>query len=410
MSSFKTFTMGASALAFGLAVLAGPALADQQSLNGVADIDIWATPPGPEVVVRNTAGNHHVDNLNLAIQGNSIAVSVGGYVECTGIQFENWAQRFGHYLSFATYGIGRNSLMVSKSLPESTNIDHTGDMDAHNFQLPVAKLSHPQIDVDPVAVVLATAEQAPNKVQWLRQDHTLTVKIPLRWEVGCAYYSRNKVTKKTTKESPSPSYLTKDVDLKIKYEGDPQLFAVNAQIANSPAMQGGFKAADQPLKITQMTFQPNLPSHVGACPKKVPMRVNYTGQGKGDIRIRIGFGNTPKHESQVIAFDSKNGPQHYDFELETPYIQNNNLNNTIQYNLRVFVRGKDANAQAWPNTYQLMDSAVWKVRCTPQVNPVLGGGAVGGVKQGGGASPSPAVRPKRAVPVDPTPSRPARAD
>jgi hypothetical protein len=410
MSSFKTFTMGAAALAVTLGTLSTPAAADDKSWSYVKDMVLLSSQV-PEIVVKNTAGNHLLSNLNLAVQDNTIAVPVGGAVDCLGTTFENAFQRRGAYLSKGAFGIGRTSLLMKKDLPSSNDLNHVSDMDAHTFQMPKNLLADPQIGLDPEALVLAEADKAPDRLQYLRQDHVIMATLPIRWESTCWSYTRYKVKKDTVQEAdPNGSFMTKDVPVKIVYQGDPQLFAVNAKIANSPAMQGGFKAADQPLKITQMTFQPNLPSHVGACPKKVPMRVNYTGQGKGDIRIRIGFGNTPKHESQVIAFDSKNGPQHYDFELETPYIQNNNLNNTIQYNLRVFVRGKDANAQAWPNTYQLMDSAVWKVRCTPQVNPVLGGGAVGGVKQGGGASPSPAVRPKRAVPVDPTPSRPARAD
>lgn len=413
---------GAAALALGFAILAtaslsAPARADDQQLHGVMNIDVWAADPGPQVVVRNIAGNHHIDNLNLAVQGNTIAVGVSGFVDCTGTQFENWVQRFGHYLSSAAYGIGRSSLVLGKALPGSQSIDHTSDMDAHTFQLPVAKLADPQIAVDPVAVVLAAANAAPNKVQWLRQDHTLTVKIPLRWEAGCAYYTRNKVTKKTIRESAQPSYLTKDVELKIKYEGDQQLYAVNAQVAQG-GQQGGFQAGPQPFEITSAQFQPNMPHHVGACPATKQIRINYQGQGEGELRIRIAVGNTPIHESGDIAFSPNNGAKHYDFEIETPKAYVNNINNTIQHNLRVLVRTRSAGENAWSADYELMDQAVWKSRCTPVVNPVIGGGNVGDSpgfagSQQGGAKAKPLQILPQAAPQKPArkaiePTRPAR--
>lgn len=418
MPQIDTFAKGAAVLALGFGLLATPALADDQQLYGVTNIDIWASPPGPQIVVRNTAANHHIDSLNLAVQGNTIAVGVGGYVECTGTQSENAFKRSGHYLSSATYGIGRTNLLVGKALPDSQSIDHTGDMDAHTFQLPVAKLADPQIAVDPVAVVMAAANAAPNKVQWLRQDHTLTVKIPLRWEAECASYTRNKVTKQTIREAAEPSYLTKDVELKIKYVGDQQLFAVNAQIAQG-GLPNQFPAGPQPLEITSAQFQHDMPHHEGACPATKPVRVFYQGQGQGELRIRISAGNTPLQESGVIAYDSKNHTQNYVFELETP--KGGALNNTIMHNLRVFVVTRSAGEQTWPNEYQLMDQAVWKTRCTPGLNPLLGtGGGTGdspgyaGNQQGGAKAkpatilPLPQAEPQRPArkPIEPT--RPAR--
>src|SRR3546814_5394594 len=119
---------------------------------------------------------------------------------------------------------------MGEDLPDSSDIDHVSDMDARTFQLPLATLANPQIGIDPLAVVLAAADKAPNRLAWLRQDHTLTVKIPLRWEAACAKYIRNKITKKTIIESAQPSYHTKDFYLQIKYQGDPQLFALNAPL------------------------------------------------------------------------------------------------------------------------------------------------------------------------------------
>lgn len=413
MSHTPSFAKQAVALVFastllGTAPLVPAAQAAGQELHGVANIDVWATPPVPEVVVRNIAGNHHIDSLNLAVQGNTIAVAVGGYVDCTGTQFENFAQRFGHYLSSAAFGIGRTSLIVGKALPDSTSIDRDSAMGADTFQLPVAKLADPQIAVDPVAVVLAAANAAPNKVHWLRQDHVLTVKIPVRWEAGCAFYTRNKITKQTVKEAAQPSYLTKEIDLKVRYQGDPQLFAVNAQIGQAN-QGGGFQAGPQPFKITSMTFQPNMPHHVGACPDTTTIRVFFQGQGKGALRIRINEGGTTIHNSAQLPFDAKNGVHHYDFEIETPKAAPADLNKTFAHDLRLFFRGKGEEQATWPAHYTPMDAKFWNHRCTPTVNPVIGGGVGGkapGFQSGGAAGPARA--PLKVLPPAQAPGRPAR--
>src|SRR3546814_1913963 len=105
---------------------------------------------------------------------------LGGYVECLGTVSENWKEREGYALKGGAFGLGRTSLLMSKALPSSSSIDHVQDMDAHTFQMPAALLGNPQIGVNPIAAVLAAAEQAPDRLAWLSQDHVLTVKIPLR--------------------------------------------------------------------------------------------------------------------------------------------------------------------------------------------------------------------------------------
>src|SRR3546814_10183782 len=140
---------------------------------------------------------------------------------------------------------------MGEDLPDSSDIDHVSDMDARTFQLPLATLANPQIGIDPLAVVLAAADKAPDRLAWLRQNHTLTVKIPLRWEAACAKYIRNKTTKKTIVESAQPSYLTTDVSLQIKYQGDPQLFEVTAQLSQGSGPPGQLPAGAPPPHVTQ---------------------------------------------------------------------------------------------------------------------------------------------------------------
>ncbi|WP_420347906.1 hypothetical protein [Pelagibius sp.] len=409
MHPFSTLSLGASALCFSLCAVISSALADDSQLFGVADIDIQATPPGPQIVVRNIAGNHHISNVNLAVQGNSFAFGIGGYVECTGVQIENYALREGHLLSGGAFGIGRTSLLMSKALPDSLSINREGDMDAHTFQVPVALLANPQIDIDPAAIVMAAAEQAPSKFDYLRKDQVIEVKIPVRWEAQCNSYTHNKITKKTLVEADidQVSYLTKDVTLKIKYQGDPQLFQMSAKLGGE--QPGQFQVGDQPFKITSMSFQPDMPHYVGGCPDETTIRVDYMGQGRGEIRIRVNDGGQTIYNSPNIAFDAKDGKQSHEFEIAVPKPPQHQLNQTKHHNLQVYVSGKSEEEQLWPAYYQQMDAALWKHRCTPVMNPVLGGantGQKGGYQQQGpGLSP---VLPKRLQKPEPAPARPAR--
>ncbi|GAB4394979.1 MAG: hypothetical protein Tsb0032_25120 [Kiloniellaceae bacterium] len=423
MHALKIFALKATVFAVGVSALAAPALADEKQWHNVKNMTLSTNNNVAQVTVRNIAGNHHINSLNLAIQGHTIPVSVGGAVECLGITSENLTWRHGAYLQEGAFGIGRTSLLMSQGIPYSGDIDRTGHLDAHGFQMPVALLNNPQIAVDPVALVLAAADKAPNKVQYLRQDQVIMAEIPIRWESTCAEYSRQKILKKTITEAYEPvSYLTKNVALKIVYKGDPQLFGLNAQLGQAGQQPGGFQAAPSSLKITAMTFQPNMPHHVGACPATTRIRVFFQGQGKGALRIRINDSGKTIHTSPQIAFDAQNGKQHYDFEIATPKASKADLNKTVAHNLQAYFRGKDEQAQTWPSQYQPMDTALWKHRCTPQVNPGLVGGAggySGGIQQGGpqqggqakpGVTPSATtILPKRAVPVDPTPAKPKRA-
>ncbi len=408
MPSIKTFATGAAALALGCATFTLPAVADDHAWFNVKNM-LLTDSQTPEIVVKNTANNHQLSNLNLTVQGNTIAVSVGGAVECTGITSENYKWRHGAYLSAGGFGIGRTSLLMSEDIPYSSNINRTGDLDAHTFQMPKNLLSNPQIGIDPAALILAEADKAPDRLKYLQQDHIIMATLPVRWESLCAEYSRNKIIKKTTIEANQPvSYLTKDIPLRIVYKGDPQLTNLNAQIANSPAMQGGFKAADQVPVITKMNFQPNLPHHTGACPANTKIRVFYQGHGKGAIQIRIAEGNNYIADSGTTAFDGTKGQKYFDFYIQVPKATASQINKTVNHTLKAVVRTR-ISGPSWDTPYKEMDVVVWKHRCTPQLNPSLGGGPVGGVngggyKQGGGAA-KPSVVPilplKKAAPSEP---------
>src|SRR3546814_7488384 len=64
MSSVKSFAQRASALAFGIAALAGPALADDSHYSGVKAMDVFLPNAVPEITIGNIAANHLLANLD----------------------------------------------------------------------------------------------------------------------------------------------------------------------------------------------------------------------------------------------------------------------------------------------------------------------------------------------------------
>src|SRR3546814_13766626 len=86
-------------------------------------MDVFLPNAVPEITIGNIAANHLLANLDLAIQETTIAVVVGGYVECLGTVSENWKEREGYALKGGAFGLGRTSLLMSKALPSSSSID-----------------------------------------------------------------------------------------------------------------------------------------------------------------------------------------------------------------------------------------------------------------------------------------------
>jgi hypothetical protein len=392
------------------------ALANHSALYGVKNINVSLSGGVPEITVRNVSGSHQLKDLQLAVQENTVSVGVSGYVDCTGTQFENWQTRKGHFLSGGAFGIGHGSLLMSKALPDSSSIDNVSKMDANTFQMPIAMLGNPQINVDPVAVILAAANQAPSKIAFLRQDQMVTVKIPLRWESTCTAYDRNKVTKNTIIESADTSYLTKDVSFRIKYQGDPKLFEVNAQISQGVS-GGGIQAGEQNfIKINSATFIEGAPSVTSECPGTAEFKVRVNGTGNGFVRLRFNdsgqFGTV--HTSP--ALELKDGKIEYAFSYQFGHNPlHSMINKPVAHDLRVYYTAKTKNEPYFPAHYQSLNASMaWTHTCIKPVKLNVGVGGGGGVlapSNGGnqsmpsGAVIKPATQPIGGIQATPAPSR-----
>ena len=192
----KSFALLAGALVSASAFMTAPAAqADDKKQYGASSIDVALSGGTPELTVRNIANSNKLADVQLANQQANLSIGVSAHVDCKGTTSENWKSREGAYLSGGAFGIGRTSLIVSKTVPYSSDINRVSDMDAHSFNLSFAQLAGGQIGVNPTALIMAAANSAPDKVAYLRQNHTINVNVPIRWEATCAEYTRNKILK-----------------------------------------------------------------------------------------------------------------------------------------------------------------------------------------------------------------------
>lgn len=388
--TFKTLILGASILSLGLGVFATAnraIAANSGSSEYVEYVDLNLLGVAPTINIQNKAANKHINALDLKVQESSITYDVAGSVKCKGFNVEpNLGTAYFGPLAMGGFEnlITTATLYHEGSFPVADVDDKIVESGNNPFVIPLNQIKNgnPALKVDALAE-LEKARQAFNgtDLEFFKHDREIVIQRPISFGVTCA--------KKTNPNKSSAGFETEMGVIHIKYKGDPALNdtpVVKAQIANN--MPNQVQAGESPLKITSMTFQPNMPHHIGACPGSKTIRVNYMGQGEGEIKIRVTDGGQTIYQSGAIAYNG--GQQHHDFEMSVPAAAPADLNKTVSHDLKVHVLEKDDDANVWPTHYQLKDQKEWKHRCTPQLNPNLGGnGGIGGYKndaQGGNAT------------------------
>lgn len=201
------------------------------------------------------------------------------------------------------------------------------------------------------------------------------------------------------------------VNIRVKYNGNPNLKGdVNPIIAQAQP-QGGFQAGYNPLKITEGEIIAFVPNYVGPCPADPKFRVTLKGGGEGQVRIRILAGNSTEHESPVLDFE--NGELIYDFTSHLNYFGQASLNNKISRGFKLEVATKDKSKPAFrAGGFKRYDEVSWSSTCTPKL--AVGTGGQGGIQAGGGAQQNPSSgQILQKQPVKPTPGfqvRPVNPD
>jgi hypothetical protein len=384
--------------------------ADQVVKHGASAIIVNISDT-PEVTVRNVANTNQMKDLQLSVQENNISVGVSGAVDCKGTVSENISKREGYYLSGGAFGVGRNALEMKKDLPDSSDINHVSDMDAHTFIVPVGMLDNPELDVDPVEIVMAAANAAPSKIAYLRQDHTIEVDLPVRFEATCAAYTRYKIQKETIVEANQPkSYAVKEGKLRIKYQGDPDLMQVSLKLGQSMGGNGQIQAGPQNfIQVTGGSFLQGEVHKKGNCPMDANFKLQLTGAGDGQVMIRINDGGATIHNSQALAFTQ--GKVTYDFSQKLIYKL---LNVKQDHTYRVYYKAKKNSDNFFPASYQSLPITLnWSHTCTKEavVNPMLKmpgqGGKILNNNNGQGASAKPGIQraPSKPTPPPVSPSR-----
>jgi len=385
--------------------------ADQVVKHGASAIGVNLSGATPEVTVKNVANTNQMKDLQLSVLENNISVGVGGYVDCKGTVSENISKREGYFLSGGAFGVGRNALEMKEDLPSSSNINHISDMDAHTFIVPIGLLDNPELDVDPVEIVMAAANAAPSKIAYLRQDHIIEVNLPVRFEATCSAYSRDKIFKNTIVEANQPlSYAIKEGKLRIHYEGDPDLQQISLKLGQAMGGNGQIQAGPQNfIQVTGGSFLQGEVHKKGNCPMDANFKLQLTGAGDGQVKIRINDGGATIHNSQALAFTQ--GKVTYDFSQKLFYKL---LNVKQDHNYRVYYSAKAANENFFPSSYQpLPISLDWSHTCIKEVkvNPSLQLPGQGGQflnnnnNQGAPAKPSIQRAPSRPTPPPVSPSR-----
>lgn len=378
----SVFSLAAALLSASALVAATPANADTKKQFGASSINVSLSGGTPELTVRNVANSTKLADVQLGIQQANLSIGVGGSVTCTGTQIENWAIREGHFLSTGKFGVGRTSLIVSEALGDSANINRVNDSGSRTFNLSFAQLAGAQISINPTAIVMAAANAAPNKVTYLRQNHTINVDVPIRFEAGCAAYKRNKVTKKTIIESPETSYHTKDVTLKIKYVGDPDLqYPPNVLIGNAQQNNnGGFQAGPQNnINITGGSVIEGIANLKTKCPGQAAFKVRVTGNGNGHVKIRVNDGGATIANSQAIEL--VNGKAEFAFSQNLAY-QAPGQGDSHQY--RIYYSKKTLNENFFPAAYQSIGSVFnWTHTCIKPIKVGVGLGGNGQIQNQG---------------------------
>lgn len=368
---------------------------------GMYEISVGLAGAIPTLTVENTSNSNQISDLSLAVKESSVAIPITGQATCSGVQFENFAQRFGHYLSHGAFGVGDATFVVKEDLPDSTDINRSAAVGDGVFNLSINQLKGGQIGIDPVALVMQAANQAPNKAQFLRKDQLLVAKIPVRFEGACAYYERNKITKKTIREAGELSHRVVDVDLRIVYKGDPDLQQISLQLGQSGiGGQGGVQSIPQNfIEVTDGTFLQGEVHKSGRCPMTANFKLELTGAGDGQVKVRVRDDGDSYFQLTSQPIDFVKGKAIFEFSHELKRLAPfDKLNHAYQHDYKVYVSSKATGEQFFPAKYQgLPVSLQWSHECTKEavVNPSLSLGGVGGVggkldqpADGGAATPS----------------------
>jgi hypothetical protein len=422
MKPIKMLVLGASVLAFGMSVVSVGNQA-YAGLSGtseyVKDVDLDFSGAMPVINITNTSANKHVNSVNPTVQNNSINIEIDGFVEC---KSANNVDFLGAWAYFGGVGIGGFGQLATQGTLHDEKIDvayktkddiaeATEDM----FTIPLNKIKngHPALRVDPLEE-LEKARQAFNgsDTDFYKQDREIILQRPISLGTVCG--------KLKNTDKRSVGFETKHTGIKIKYKGDPAVNdkpVLNAQLANNMPNQIN---NDLPIRLDKAEFQPNIPHYTGKCVpdenRQIQIDLQFSGNGGGYMDLRVqSVSNTyadygPYYNFQAIPVNAQASKKiNFSFPIKTMLEQEKysymaiSNSKTYNHNMKIEARYKPKEGGNW-SQWKDYDTAVFKHRCTPQLNGQLVGGNIGGIGGYDNGAETPKLKIKRSgVNTDPAP-------
>lgn len=381
-------------ITFGAAVLVSTnALAVTVSSEYVKSVGLSFPGQAAVINIENNAANKHINSLNLKVKEQKMDFTLSGSITCRKGNKIKYSGNVAYFGPIALGGFGQ--VVTSATLHSENNIDAAVHKEGSNeiveyaedvFSVPLNKVKngHPTVKVDPIAELnkklQAHIQGGGTKLSFYQQDQQIVLQRPISL---AGYCHKNGDAK--------PGYASGNHTIQIKYKGDPQLndkAVINAAIGQQ---MGNIQVnPNLPFKLNSAEFQPNLPHHIGKCiPDQNPkIRMNFTVSGgkKGVIDLKVeavsnqyaAYGNY--FETAGMVRDPKNGNSHLDFSFplkemlsQDKYSYMTQPNKTYYHNMRIKARYRDFDSNNWTE-YKDFGTAVYRHRCTPQLNPSLGNG------------------------------------
>ncbi len=349
----------------------------------IQDISVGDVGSQPVIVVRNISVNKQLGSINLQPQSNTIQMKLKGDVECGGVFLDSIKSKVGYSFKSARLGVGpEQSAYWDVAAGSSSNINKSGHIVTKTLNVPIADFVGTAHEIDVAELVMQMANQhaqnGGNKVTYLQQDHNYSVQVPIRFAAECQKYTRNKISKKTTFTGIPGLVSSKMINVRVAYKGDKNLIGNVLQAANnSPAQQGGYAANQQNfIDVNSGKFLIGPKKLKGKCALEPDFKIELTGAGDGDVKLRINDDGNTIHHSPVVAFNS--GKATYSFKKKVGQFNENILNKTYDHEYQVYIKVKTKNETSFPTHWQPVSGAAlnWEHTCIRPVvvNPIIRGG------------------------------------
>lgn len=399
MFKHHRFSRALSALVLG-SLLSAPAFALKITSDTVDDITLTGVPSAVDVILKDVSGGNSIVAVNVQPQTQTLTFPVNSVVKCS---------KSSNGYSHSRVGFGAfNPTFLDAGVvhhEENPNAGHTTwtgtkwiteAAATHNYQVSLNELKNPgkpsyQLDVlaEFNAAMDNFIQQGGTKLDFLKSNRTIEVERSVSVLGAC------------WKGFSDKGYAThtKTVTIRIKYQGNPNLTAINAQLNGNMANQ--VQVGKQPMKVTTGQILPHAPNYVGACPVDLKFDVRMNGVGNGQVKYRINEGGSTVYNSTPVNF--ADGKMQHQFIIPVAYPGKFELNQkkTVTYTLHAMI--KDVDAASWPSHYQPFGGKSWSYTCKPKVSVGVGPG--GNQLAPNDNQQTPAVKPMRVQPQNAPPAR-----